>query len=159
MYRIHHIFTSHLHLFILYTVILFITHVSTCSLAADVIIQDIAASHSDGASSSSSSNSNTNSGGGGGTGHAGKTNNHQEAVIICGIDGTVYTLDAWTGHLRGMFHSGPPIVRSSNDNNDSNNHDTHGDYHSSNNHMSNDRLCLGLLLTRAIHPLSKSAWI
>mmetsp|Transcript_22623 Transcript_22623/g.26227 ORF Transcript_22623/g.26227 Transcript_22623/m.26227 type:complete len:1631 (-) Transcript_22623:17-4909(-) len=37
----------------------------------------------------------------------------QEAVIVCGIDGTVYTLDAWTGRLRGMFASGPPLVGSS----------------------------------------------
>ena len=35
------------------------------------------------------------------------------AVVICGIDGSVYTLDARSGELRGMFASGPALVSSS----------------------------------------------
>jgi len=35
-----------------------------------------------------------------------------EAVVVCGVDGTIYTLDAWTGQLRGLFASGGTIVES-----------------------------------------------
>lgn len=35
------------------------------------------------------------------------------AFVVCGVDGTVYTLDAYTGQLRGMFASGPSLVYSS----------------------------------------------
>ncbi len=36
-----------------------------------------------------------------------------DAMIVCGVDGTVYTLDAWTGELRGLFPSGAALVGSS----------------------------------------------
>ena len=32
---------------------------------------------------------------------------------MCGVDGTVFTLDAYSGQLRGMFASGPALVVSS----------------------------------------------
>mmetsp|Transcript_4749 Transcript_4749/g.10776 ORF Transcript_4749/g.10776 Transcript_4749/m.10776 type:complete len:1553 (+) Transcript_4749:165-4823(+) len=32
------------------------------------------------------------------------------SLVVCGVDGTVYTLDAYTGQLRGMFTSGPALV-------------------------------------------------
>ena len=32
------------------------------------------------------------------------------ALVVCAVDGTVYTLDAWTGGLRGLFASGPALV-------------------------------------------------
>ena len=35
------------------------------------------------------------------------------SLVVCGVDGTVYTLDAYTGQLRGMFASGPALVYSS----------------------------------------------
>mmetsp|Transcript_43045 Transcript_43045/g.90424 ORF Transcript_43045/g.90424 Transcript_43045/m.90424 type:complete len:1541 (-) Transcript_43045:49-4671(-) len=35
------------------------------------------------------------------------------SLVVCGVDGTVYTLDAYTGQLRGMFASGPALVFSS----------------------------------------------
>mmetsp|Transcript_12715 Transcript_12715/g.27413 ORF Transcript_12715/g.27413 Transcript_12715/m.27413 type:complete len:1617 (+) Transcript_12715:83-4933(+) len=35
------------------------------------------------------------------------------SLVVCGVDGTVYTLDAYTGQLRGMFASGPSLVFSS----------------------------------------------
>ncbi len=31
------------------------------------------------------------------------------SIVVCGVDGTVYTLDAYTGHLKGMFASGPAV--------------------------------------------------
>lgn len=34
-------------------------------------------------------------------------------LVVCSVDGTVYTLDAHTGRLRGLFSSGPPLVQSS----------------------------------------------
>ncbi|KAL9181430.1 hypothetical protein ACHAXT_010235 [Thalassiosira profunda] len=34
------------------------------------------------------------------------------SLVVCGVDGTVYTLDAYTGQLRGMFASGPSLVSS-----------------------------------------------
>ena len=37
------------------------------------------------------------------------------AVVICSVDGTVYTLDPWSGNLRGIFASGPALVSSSTD--------------------------------------------
>ena len=40
------------------------------------------------------------------------------AVVICSVDGTVYTLDPWSGNLRGIFASGPALISSSTDNND-----------------------------------------
>ena len=42
-----------------------------------------------------------------------ESNYSGEAMIICGVDGTVYTLDAWTGELRGLFPSGAALVGSS----------------------------------------------
>ena len=36
------------------------------------------------------------------------------SLVVCGVDGTVFTLDAFTGQLRGMFASGPALVYSSN---------------------------------------------
>ena len=43
---------------------------------------------------------------------------HQQPIssssfVVCAVDGTVYTIDAYTGHLRGMFASGPALVHSS----------------------------------------------
>lgn len=35
------------------------------------------------------------------------------SLVVCGVDGTVFTLDAYTGQLRGMFASGPALVFSS----------------------------------------------
>mmetsp|Transcript_30246 Transcript_30246/g.62949 ORF Transcript_30246/g.62949 Transcript_30246/m.62949 type:complete len:1596 (+) Transcript_30246:455-5242(+) len=35
------------------------------------------------------------------------------SLVVCGVDGTVYTLDAYTGQLRGMFASGSALVASS----------------------------------------------
>ena len=32
------------------------------------------------------------------------------SLVVCGVDGTVYTLDAYTGKLRNMFSSGPALV-------------------------------------------------
>lgn len=34
------------------------------------------------------------------------------SLVVCGVDGTVFTLDAYTGQLRGMFNSGPALVSS-----------------------------------------------
>jgi len=42
-----------------------------------------------------------------------KKSKRREALIVCGVDGTVYTLDVWTGSLRGLFTSGSPLVSSS----------------------------------------------
>ncbi|GMI50435.1 hypothetical protein ScalyP_jg456, partial [Parmales sp. scaly parma] len=36
-----------------------------------------------------------------------------DSIIVCAVDGSVYTLDAWTGSLKGMFKSGPAVVSSS----------------------------------------------
>jgi len=33
-------------------------------------------------------------------------------LVVCSVDGTVYTLDAHTGRLRVLFSSGPPLFRS-----------------------------------------------
>eukprot|EP00577_Skeletonema_sp_RCC1716_P003726 CAMPEP_0113376890 /NCGR_PEP_ID=MMETSP0013_2-20120614/2867_1 /TAXON_ID=2843 ORGANISM="Skeletonema costatum, Strain 1716" /NCGR_SAMPLE_ID=MMETSP0013_2 /ASSEMBLY_ACC=CAM_ASM_000158 /LENGTH=1455 /DNA_ID=CAMNT_0000258995 /DNA_START=108 /DNA_END=4475 /DNA_ORIENTATION=+ /assembly_acc=CAM_ASM_000158 len=41
------------------------------------------------------------------------------SLVVCGVDGTVYTLDAYTGQLRGMFASGPALVYSSSPDEDS----------------------------------------
>ena len=35
------------------------------------------------------------------------------SLVVCGVDGVVYTVDAFTGQLRGMFASGPALVQSS----------------------------------------------
>ena len=35
------------------------------------------------------------------------------SIVVCGVDGTVYTIDAYTGQLRGLFASGPALVHSS----------------------------------------------
>jgi hypothetical protein len=35
------------------------------------------------------------------------------SLVVCGVDGTVFTLDAYSGQLRGMFASGPALVFSS----------------------------------------------
>ena len=35
------------------------------------------------------------------------------SLVVCGVDGTVFTFDAYTGQLRGMFASGPALVFSS----------------------------------------------
>ena len=32
------------------------------------------------------------------------------SLVVCGVDGIVYTLDAYTGKLRNMFSSGPALV-------------------------------------------------
>ena len=48
------------------------------------------------------------------------------SLVVCGVDGTVFTLDAYTGQLRGMFTSGPALVYSSDavkDDDDNNNDD------------------------------------
>lgn len=37
----------------------------------------------------------------------------EAAIVVCGVDGTVFTLDACTGHLRGLFRSGSSLVSSS----------------------------------------------
>lgn len=37
------------------------------------------------------------------------------SIIVCGVDGTVYTLDAYTGKLRNMFPTGPLVFTSSPD--------------------------------------------
>lgn len=36
-----------------------------------------------------------------------------EVVVVCGVDGNVRTLDAWTGRVRGEFRSGGALVGSS----------------------------------------------
>lgn len=41
------------------------------------------------------------------------------SLVVCGVDGTVYTLDAYTGQLRGMFASGAALVYSSSPDEDS----------------------------------------
>ena len=46
------------------------------------------------------------------------TSSSSAAVVICSVDGTVYTLDPWSGNLRGIFASGPALISSSTDNND-----------------------------------------
>jgi hypothetical protein len=57
-----------------------------------------------------------------GNNHHEQQNNHGQqqqhsisaaSLVVCGVDGTVYTLDAYTGQLRGMFASGPALVFSS----------------------------------------------
>lgn len=57
-----------------------------------------------------------------GNDHHEQQNNHGQqqqqsisaaSLVVCGVDGTVYTLDAYTGQLRGMFASGPALVFSS----------------------------------------------
>ena len=45
------------------------------------------------------------------------------SLVVCGVDGIVYTLDAYTGQLRGMFASGPALVYSSSPDGD----ETHDD--------------------------------
>ncbi|KAL3795640.1 hypothetical protein HJC23_002047 [Cyclotella cryptica] len=52
--------------------------------------------------------------------HHKKHNNQQSqnfsspaSLVVCGVDGTVFTLDAFSGQLRGMFASGPALVFSS----------------------------------------------
>jgi hypothetical protein len=41
------------------------------------------------------------------------THKSAASLVVCGVDGTVFTLDAYTGDLRGMFASGPALVFSS----------------------------------------------
>ena len=45
--------------------------------------------------------------------HKTDQNQNDAALVVCGVDGTVYTFDAWTGDLRGLFASGPALVSSS----------------------------------------------
>jgi hypothetical protein len=90
-------------------------------------------------------NNNNSSGSGGG-----------EAIIVCGVDGTIYTLDAWTGQLRGMFTSGPPIIESehnhiededgasNNDNDDDNDIDSNLDNQHHHHHVNKERVIPGL---------------
>ena len=47
------------------------------------------------------------------------------SIVVCGVDGTVYTLDAYTGHLRGMFASGPAIFEPSTEETDGEGGDSH----------------------------------
>ena len=35
----------------------------------------------------------------------------EQAIVVCGVDGTVYTIDAWSGQLRGLFSSGDPLIQ------------------------------------------------
>mmetsp|Transcript_40719 Transcript_40719/g.73428 ORF Transcript_40719/g.73428 Transcript_40719/m.73428 type:complete len:1560 (-) Transcript_40719:951-5630(-) len=56
------------------------------------------------------------------------------SLVVCGVDGTVYTLDAYTGQLRGMFASGPALVFSSSPDEDTANKDNDADS-STNNDM------------------------
>lgn len=42
-----------------------------------------------------------------------RKNSSAASLVVCGVDGTVFTLDAYTGQLRGMFTSGPALVFSS----------------------------------------------
>ena len=49
------------------------------------------------------------------------------SLVVCGVDGTVYTLDAYTGQLRGMFASGAALVYSSSPEEDSSTDDTSAD--------------------------------
>ncbi len=35
------------------------------------------------------------------------------SLVLCGVDGTVYMLDAYTGKLEGMLTSDPSLVSSS----------------------------------------------
>ena len=35
------------------------------------------------------------------------------SIVISTIDGGVHTVDAWTGHAKGLFYSGPPLYSSS----------------------------------------------
>jgi len=53
----------------------------------------------------------------------GLTTNSKDALVICGIDGMVRTLDAWTGQLRGAFISGEPLVTSSGEDNPTSYHE------------------------------------
>lgn len=73
-------------------------------------------------SSSSSGEDRHNSGN---NDHGGQQDNDRDsshdsasAVVICSVDGTVYTLDPWSGNLRGIFASGPALISSSTDNDD-----------------------------------------
>jgi len=50
--------------------------------------------------------------------YSSQSSSGNEAFIVCGLDGTVYTLDAWTGQLRGLFASGGSLVDSSSPSND-----------------------------------------
>jgi len=49
------------------------------------------------------------------------------SLVVCGVDGTVYTLDAYTGQLRGMFASGPALVFSSSPDEDDSRRESDGD--------------------------------
>lgn len=50
------------------------------------------------------------------------------SLVVCGVDGTVYTLDAYTGQLRGMFASGAALVYSSSPDGDSGDDPTDDDF-------------------------------
>jgi len=51
---------------------------------------------------------------------AATTPSSSSAVVICSVDGTVYTLDPWSGNLRGIFASGPALISSSTDSDNNN---------------------------------------
>jgi len=64
----------------------------------------------------------------GGTGQADRrsgaaSGSASAAVVICSVDGTVYTLDPWSGNLRGIFASGPALISSSTDVSNNNSQD------------------------------------
>jgi len=49
------------------------------------------------------------------------------SLVVCGVDGTVYTLDAYTGQLRGMFASGSALVYTSSPPGEENNNNAQHD--------------------------------
>ena len=49
------------------------------------------------------------------------------SLVVCGVDGTVYTLDAYTGQLRGMFASGSALVYTSSPPGEENNNNAQRD--------------------------------
>ena len=49
------------------------------------------------------------------------------SLVVCGVDGTVYTLDAYTGQLRGMFASGSALVYTSSPPEEENNNNAQHD--------------------------------
>jgi len=52
------------------------------------------------------------------------------SLVVCGVDGTVYTLDAYTGQLRGMFASGSALVYTSSPPEEENNNNAQHDFKS-----------------------------
>jgi len=60
------------------------------------------------------------------------------SLVVCGVDGTVYTLDAYTGQLRGMFASGSALVYTSSPPGEENNNNAQRDYKSKGDTINDD---------------------